>query len=789
MLRNLFRSARQKHYFMKLIVYMLLLCMLPIPVFGLFFYHNVQHEMRRQIETANDRYLNQSVNALELIVKQINNGFRQFMAGNTLVEFARYIPADFYDAENGKYKAVEQAAQTDYIISKGKVLASLDVLRQSNDFIHSVYYVNTNKNMVLTSEQSSGKSQFALTEFYDREWDRELAEASLGYPIIMNLRIAKLSDGAFLPTVSLVFRPAQTEYSIVINLNADLLYRDVLSKLVVEGGGTLAVFTAGGVPLLYDSGSDRAPLLETAQRAIAAGDGEASRNAVERENRLVTWRSSQILNWTIASVTDLGSVYAAVASMQRLFLALAGGLVLAAIGLAIVASRSIYAPVMRLLQVARGGEASVAPAKRHDRGTGAGEFEAIRDSLTDAFAARTSLSRRLQESLPAHREKFLRSLIHGSRLGQDEIRERLDYLGIPLTPEHLGVLLVSAAKYGRRTEGIERENIGQLLLMGALTSAIDPDLPHAVAELSEWVFLVLVGGGENGKAATFRAAEAIQRELSASFGMTCTIGIGGCARTAADLPRAYREAEEALRGRGLAGGGEIVYIEDVRLRPEEPLAYSRDKVERLLVFLRNGDEPQTLRLFADIAGEIRASSGGAGFAQAQQVFLLLLVRLLEVARELRFDSKEPAPTQSRLLEAFLQQQDWQAMVTWFDTLLSAMAVRIGEAFAEKNNQHVDRAFAIIEADCGESLSLATVADKLNLSPAHLSRIFKEHAGATFSDYVTQIRIRKSKELLLQTDMQVQEISSRMGYVKVASFIKLFKSTTGVTPGEYRKQHG
>ena len=54
------------------------------------------------------------------------------------------------------------------------------------------------------------------------------------------------------------------------------------------------------------------------------------------------------------------------------------------------------------------------------------------------------------------------------------------------------------------------------------------------------------------------------------------------------------------------------------------------------------------------------------------------------------------------------------------------------------------------------------------------------------EYIHEVRIRKAKELLIQTEKTVQEISGSVGFANIQHFHRLFKRLTGVTPNEYRK---
>jgi len=79
-----------------------------------------------------------------------------------------------------------------------------------------------------------------------------------------------------------------------------------------------------------------------------------------------------------------------------------------------------------------------------------------------------------------------------------------------------------------------------------------------------------------------------------------------------------------------------------------------------------------------------------------------------------------------------------------------------------------------------------VAEKLNLSRAYLSTYFREKTGTTFSDYLNGVRISRAKELLRHKDVQIKAIAAEVGYLNVNSFIRMFKSVSGLTPNEYRR---
>lgn len=84
-------------------------------------------------------------------------------------------------------------------------------------------------------------------------------------------------------------------------------------------------------------------------------------------------------------------------------------------------------------------------------------------------------------------------------------------------------------------------------------------------------------------------------------------------------------------------------------------------------------------------------------------------------------------------------------------------------------------------------SLKDAADAFGMSESGFSRYFKKMMGSSFREFVEQKRIELSKYLLAETDDPVELIGQRVGYApsNSSSFIRSFKRSVGMTPGQYR----
>lgn len=83
------------------------------------------------------------------------------------------------------------------------------------------------------------------------------------------------------------------------------------------------------------------------------------------------------------------------------------------------------------------------------------------------------------------------------------------------------------------------------------------------------------------------------------------------------------------------------------------------------------------------------------------------------------------------------------------------------------------------------IGISDIADKINITPNYLSTLFHKRMGINFVKYLTRVRMLKAKELLMDPNIQVQEVSRQLGYFSTRHFTKLFSEFTGCYPSEYR----
>lgn len=88
----------------------------------------------------------------------------------------------------------------------------------------------------------------------------------------------------------------------------------------------------------------------------------------------------------------------------------------------------------------------------------------------------------------------------------------------------------------------------------------------------------------------------------------------------------------------------------------------------------------------------------------------------------------------------------------------------------------------------DKITLAELANHVNLNESYLCRMFKKEVGQSITDYLNLLRIEKAKELLQSTDLLVKEVGAKVGIHNPYYFNRLFKKLTDDTPMSYREQN-
>ncbi|EPY08510.1 AraC family transcriptional regulator [Paenibacillus alvei TS-15] len=182
--------------------------------------------------------------------------------------------------------------------------------------------------------------------------------------------------------------------------------------------------------------------------------------------------------------------------------------------------------------------------------------------------------------------------------------------------------------------------------------------------------------------------------------------------------------------------------------------------------------------------------------QEQQQLVQGLLRNVRTADEAEFQCLRELDAQWRLLfrkhgitYSDLLPEREADIVRHFQRMAEHWAARTNMLRKHNARLLIQRAGDYIHAHYHEELTLSELSERYGMSISYFSAQFKRGYGYSFVDYVNQVRIQKSKELLLNPSLKVYEVAHAAGYTTLQYFNRVFKQIVNMTPLEYRKQFG
>lgn len=258
------------------------------------------------------------------------------------------------------------------------------------------------------------------------------------------------------------------------------------------------------------------------------------------------------------------------------------------------------------------------------------------------------------------------------------------------------------------------------------------------------------------------------------------IGIGKTVESLAEISISREEAEALLESKFMLSGNQLLYCEK---RESEEFRYSKYNMlrQQFKASLLTCSSADIKKVFEEYKEKIKSCYQEMGYLYCCKD-IINMVYGISLEKEITDDSYY-----RRLTKYF---PDIEEYFQDFDEFIDKIAEEMSEAIQTLKtacySAVIKRALNIIKEEYQKNLSLQEVADTLKISEPYLSKTFKEEVGVSFKEYLTDMKMRKAKELMDHSDMTLKEIASCVGYNDYKQFNVIFKKQFGMTAGEYRK---
>ncbi|PKL27023.1 MAG: hypothetical protein CVV46_13795 [Spirochaetae bacterium HGW-Spirochaetae-2] len=256
----------------------------------------------------------------------------------------------------------------------------------------------------------------------------------------------------------------------------------------------------------------------------------------------------------------------------------------------------------------------------------------------------------------------------------------------------------------------------------------------------------------------------------------CHIGIGRPFDSLEDIPRALRQASQAyflaIRNNKVLVGFDGLESQRFFASESEIEQNERELVEAVM----DTRLPDARRLAHRIQDMLAFTCGEDRQLALDRTYEMVLVVTRTIRGKISHFSHEPVYKGS-LME----------LERYFMDFLDTACTVVGMDRKDKYVRLFKEVDDYMNAQYAQPISLEHMAEFANLSPSYFSKLFRDYIGSSFTDHLTEIRMRVAKQMI-RTGMKIQEVSALTGFSDYSYFSRVFRNTVGLSPREFQQEH-
>ena len=430
-------------------------------------------------------------------------------------------------------------------------------------------------------------------------------------------------------------------------------------------------------------------------------------------------------------------------------------------------ARTIYTPLGKIVKMVDSGKLS-----------NGDEYVKITNALTSYASMQYSMMDKLGKQQPIVKQHFLKQLIRGMYWDYTQLSLNInEVFGLSFMPPYCVVVF-----HIETTSGSHKD---YSYIPFALINVFEElSIPfggsHGVDLDNDNVAMILTLKHDT----SINEIKELCREcidfMNKRIGIDVSVGISRICSDLSELRQSYLEAVSALEYRLLKGKRSIIVFDTLTEHNQLHCYLVGSDQKQISDALKRGNYKKIVEIMENtikITQEQKLS-----LINAQIVYFDMIITALRAMASITGSdySENISPMLPKLIDS-------QTLDELYDTVLG-IYLQMCVMTQSDNHNALQRAILVdVETNFADpNYSLSVIADKFNVSTAHISLHFKNYTNVEFVEFIHQKRLQIAKELLLNPELTVGEVAVQVGYLNSHALIRAFKKYESMTPGQYRE---
>ncbi len=535
--------------------------------------------------------------------------------------------------------------------------------------------------------------------------------------------------------------------------------------LLMESDGT--ILSHNDKAMLLTDGSEQPYMQEIL--ASAAKESYAF-HELEGERLLYTWSRSDLYGWWNVNLYSMDELMTKALTLQRKIILITAIIIFAGTVLTVFLATWLSKPARELVRIVR-ARGNLGVANKNEL------------AFLDAAFRRMQEEEEGLYKLLRERERDTRSLaLHNLLRGEvtTQIAE--------MFPErYYLVAVVSIDQYRRyvRKTNPETRKYHRYLIISECESLFPDGIQARCVYQGDGCFAIVINYGQQELERNFDgikgALNGIRDIATELLGHSVTIGVSSQAETSSIVSDRAVEAMEVIKHRMIEGSGGINFWRQEAQRSKKYI-YPANSERRILNFLDIGDLDSIVKELAIIRDEIH-SVEYISYDNIMFIYNQLVGVTIKHLRENNISTSRIFAGQGNIYATIASIDTLDELDDYLRELFGEIIQFLARNLGEVN--YGERIIRYLEEHFCEDVVFEDMAKEIGISYSYMRKIVYDLTGKSLIDYINLLRIQKAKQLLWESNLNMTQIASEVGYYNVQSLNRFFRKYEGMPPSSYK----
>ena len=272
--------------------------------------------------------------------------------------------------------------------------------------------------------------------------------------------------------------------------------------------------------------------------------------------------------------------------------------------------------------------------------------------------------------------------------------------------------------------------------------------------------------------------ENIKEKLIEELNKEVFISIGNNVEDIKKLGESYNKAKKLKKYTLTEGINKCIYEEKIKCIKEKKINF-KEEIENInkLIIGKNSKDIGKYILNVLLKKDLTPQN-------IYDFSIKLIILVNDIYDEFKLDKKYAGDSLSSLIIELCNENSRENIKSFLTSEIEEL-IEIMSINSERYSPIIQQIVNVINNKYYEDITLKALAKKYNVNNSYLGQMFAKETGNSFSEHLNKVKNSKAKELILNTNMRINDIANAVGYIDTSYFYRKFKNHYGVSPSTLR----